>query len=45
VGFSWERYVVENMLGDRAAAETTRNRILTANYRDPTALAIVAKLR
>lgn len=45
VGCAWEKFVAENMAGDRTAAEATRNRILSANYRDPTALHIVNKLR
>lgn len=42
---AWEKFVAENMAGERTAAEATRNRILSANYRDPTALHIVTRLR
>lgn len=41
----WKRFVAENMAGDRAAAEATRTRLLSANYRDGAFQVTVAKLR
>jgi tetratricopeptide (TPR) repeat protein len=42
---AWDRFVAENIAGDHAASDATRKRILSANYRDPTALLVVSKLK